>query len=696
MNGERRRRALGLSVATLLLTWLPAVIHDVGGDPMSRAMLSMPSVLRAALLTLGVWAVLCIAIAALTTLLAPSTSNPAVASVGGLAVTALTLILREWAQKRAIDSALEPEFGTLLLILGAILITGGLWRLVNVVRSPSWRRFVGRVTACLCLLAIAVQFWQQLDAGVLRSQWPSVLALPLLSSAVLVCASPQGRSWRILSTVVGSVTLSCMLLFFVAAEKQRPSVAPPPNPSDTGKPNVVVFMIDTLRADHTGTGGYERDTTPVLDQAANGHATVFSRAIATAPFTKPSVTSLFTAKLADPELLSPEPDAQTIARTFWDSGYHTGAFSSNHLIAGPGFESGFQTFYSTSVLRVLQRSYLFGELLAGGRMLGVFRLADRLGAYKVPGRELTAAALRWVDTLGDGSFFLYVHSIDPHWPYRDRGYGLLPEEVRGMSDAISLSELLNIQKRAPENVSLLDDARTYELLGRYDEEVRHADRALGELLAGLRSRGLRKETLVVVVGDHGEEFFERGGLGHGKGVEEFSVHVPLVFLWPEGDRFASFARRVGTPISLLDVYPTLSDLLALPLPPDDVLGTSLRWALENRGNEPLRPVVAESLKGENIASSYREGALKVHVVYSSAERRFEDSKVEVFDLDQDPYESRPLDIDNELASLVSRAHGYLEQVWAPRRGAGDTPPEETPESPDREVIERLRALGYLK
>ncbi len=688
-------RSFVYCLSLVLLAWLPALAHDLAGDPTNRIVLSIPAVTRVAILLAVTWVGLGLLVSFAATFLTTGKDSSAAAGLGG---SALFLATRETALPWVTKAPLAADLKTPLLIC---IATAAVALALTATASVLPRRFhsvLFLLASIAGLTVTSMHLWSELGfddpAMTTGFFWVPVVAAVL----VLILRSRIGlRSrWVLLFAVL--VALSCVVALWhepahatATGEQGRARVT-------SRAPNVVVFMIDTLRADHTGVGGYTLNTTPNLDAVAALRGTVFTQATATASFTKPSVTSFLTSQLADPRTLSPDPNVPTMAEVFLHNGYRTGAFSSNHVLAQGGFERGFQTFLSNSIFRVLRRSFLVGELIAENRTFAVFRLADRLGCYKIPGTELSSAALRWIDSVGDEPFLAYLHSIDPHWPYRKRGNEFLLPDLDNLRNPISLTELLNIQGRDPLRIEQ-SDPRLRELMSRYDSEVRFADQAFADLLEGLRVRGLERQTLVIVAGDHGEEFFERGGLGHGKDIEEFMIHVPLVFLWPEDTEFVGFPRIVDHPVTLLDVFPTLVDLLHFSQPLESALGYSLRPLLE--GVHPYRtgPLVAESLKGSVVAGSIREGDLKVRVLFPDQNRSFEEGKAVVFDLSQDPQEQRPLKPHGQYASLVLGARETLESLWQPRRSDQLSPRDPKQVNPQGhtqdEAISRLRSLGYL-
>jgi arylsulfatase len=306
--------------------------------------------------------------------------------------------------------------------------------------------------------------------------------------------------------------------------------------STEGRPNVVLICLDTVRADHLGSYGYSRPTTPAIDALA-GRALVFTRASATAGWTKPSVPSFLTgtypcqhgvyegsafSEAGEVTDLLPA-EALTLAEAFQQSGYGTAAFVHNaQLRAGNGFEQGFEV-------------YQQAELDA---------------------RALRWHGLDWLDARGASGdarpFFLYLHFLDAHWPYS------APEEwVTRFAPAQATQRFRGRESRAlysainaGEHVMTADDRAA--LVALYDGALAYLDSELGRLFAGLELRGLAADTIVCIVADHGEEFGEHGKVGHGHGLWESLLHVPWILAVP-----GRGAERHDGLVSLIDLFPTL-------------------------------------------------------------------------------------------------------------------------------------------
>jgi arylsulfatase A-like enzyme len=352
----------------------------------------------------------------------------------------------------------------------------------------------------------------------------------------------------------------------------------------TSARNVILICLDTVRADHLGTYGQARPTSPNLDALAS-RALVFADASATAGWTKPSVPSFLTgtypaqhgvyegsahgAAGAVTDLLP--ASALTLAEVFQQNGYRTGAFVHNaQLRAGNGFEQGFDSY--------AQESW--------------------------DAREIRWHGLDWIDRCLQAKerkpFFLYLHFLDAHWPYPAPmewitrfATAAATERFRG-KDSKVLYESIN------DGVYAMTPADRAALEALYDGAIAYLDSELGRLFDALELRRLQEDTVVCVVADHGEEFGEHSRVGHGHGLWENLLRVPWILSIP-----GRAPERVATPVSLIDLFPTLLSAAALPIPP----------GLEgiDRLQEPnaVRAIFAEHKAPDRYFQSLREANQKL-------------------------------------------------------------------------------------
>ncbi len=496
-----------------------------------------------------------------------------------------------------------------------------------------------------------------------------------------------------------AVLVAAGLRFGVAARDD----GPPPQavgPEDGARPNVLVFLVDTLRADALGCYGRTAPTSPEIDAFA-ADATLFEDCRATTSWTKPSVASLFTslyptshACVQQREVLVPE--LETLAETFRAAGWRTAAFSDNPFITPAfGFGQGFDHFDCLEPSRFVNGTllgkalFMLRAMSLDGRPFGVGDHVDR-GAERLVGEGL----LPWIDERRDAPWFAYVQTMEPHLPY---------DPPRADAEAFGLpagapyrrppayNGILPFQTAPEPDPGLLRDLRA-----QYDGEVRSASRAFGRLLDALRERRQLENTIVVLLSDHGEEFHEHGGWTHGHSLHAEVLRVPLIVRVPDSvaNAAAGRGRRVGGIASVLDVAPTLTDLARIRYPrgADAQMGTSLRACLvADEGARPQnsvlahRTLVAEVSMGPVRLRSVRAGRW---LLIRASAPPLRDA-VELYDAVSDPRERRPLEGEDvtrvELETTLTKSFRALEQLAV--RGQARTI--------DAETRVRLDELGYV-
>jgi arylsulfatase A-like enzyme len=405
--------------------------------------------------------------------------------------------------------------------------------------------------------------------------------------------------------------------------------------ADSGAtPDVLLYLIDTLRADHVGAyGSRVPGVSPTLDRLIR-EGVAFRRAQSSSPWTKPAIATLMSGILPTTHGVGATrytdrmPESVPLVQgRFRDAGWRTGSFSASPL---------------GSTLSALERG--FDVALPPRHWRAHARLDLNPAADQLHERMLA-----WVDEQPDRPFFAYVHTLEVHeWKLARYRSGL-----PGGGTA-------------------------------YDAAIFDADRQLGALVGELERRG--RDVMIVVVSDHGESWGDHGMPSHGFGLYQSQIHVPLVF-WRGG---ALTRRLVTEPVSLSDIAPTLLDGFGLP-PLDESDGVPLTPAFAGRTLE-RGPVLSALLRFVWAPRAPRQYAVTLpgEVVSIRSEAGTEHS----FDLVIDPQELRPLASPDAAASqaLDALLAGQAERARAFRARHGEVVPG--PVNP--EDSERLRALGYLE
>jgi arylsulfatase A-like enzyme len=408
--------------------------------------------------------------------------------------------------------------------------------------------------------------------------------------------------------------------------------------------NAILVSIDTLRADHLGTYGHGPPTSPRIDALA-AQGVVFEDASSTAPWTLPAHASLLTGlypsghgvrtathRLGD--------DVPTLAEVLSGRGYDTAAFVN---------------------------AYFMESRFGLARGFDVYEIYPEAQGRRALAPTILGHAKDWLRARGDEPFFLFVHLFDVHSDYRPFArYEEMFTRGPGRYHGGTMQIMMGIRGDIP-----LERSDADHLAALYDGGIRQLDDDLAALPRAL------PHTLLIVTSDHGEEFLEHGGMLHGGTHYQEQLHVPLILVGPG----LPAGTRVATPVSLVDLMPTVLDLLGAPAPPG-MDGQSLRPLWEGRDDSrDGRAILAETGPAEDDAlRSLRRGRFKlIEDVRTGAH--------ELYDLAADPGETQ--DLAASRPGIVREMSGRLGDLARPRRRAPELPP------PSPEVKARLRSLGYL-
>jgi arylsulfatase A-like enzyme/tetratricopeptide (TPR) repeat protein len=397
--------------------------------------------------------------------------------------------------------------------------------------------------------------------------------------------------------------------------------------------NLLLITIDTLRADHLGCYGYKGVETPNIDKLAE-KGTRFVNTYAQVPFTLPSHASLFTSTYpmwngvrdnAGPPL--PEENV-TLAEVLKQNGYATAAFTAAFVVDSFfQLNQGFDTYHDNFPPR--------DSSLVPGEEGGLQRRAD----------EVLVPALAWIDKNAERKFFTWVHFYDPHHPYNP------PEPYRSQ------------YRSCP-----------------YDGEIAYVDSVVGKLFNFLSEKRLTKKTVIVIVSDHGEALGEHGESYHGYYLYDSTLRVPFILSVPG---LPSHAPQVALPVSLLDVAPTLLQVLGIPRPAQ-MQGRSLLASILGREQDP------EPIYGESLFANLHFGWGTLYAFRLGHHKLIQSKRPELFDLEKDPGEKINLFAENRALATTLR-----EKLEAMATRYRRDPPEKAAPKLSQEALNKLRALGYI-
>jgi arylsulfatase A-like enzyme len=448
----------------------------------------------------------------------------------------------------------------------------------------------------------------------------------------------------------------------------RTSRRPAPVASATRPPNVLLLVLDTVRAESLGLYGYDRDTTPNLNRLA-ARAVRFDQARSTAPWTLPSHASMFTGRwpheLNVGEKKPLDRTYPTLAEVLDSRGYATAGFIANTFFCNQWFGLGrgfrhYDDFYeeqaSVSVAEALRCSSL-------GR-LAVQALPDSIGGVerrrKDAGR-INGDFLDWLDREGGGDrpFFAFLNYFDAHGPFVppagfERRFG------RPAADAEEEAMLREWDVRSRAAVT---DAHLVLARDSYDDCLAYLDQEIGRLFDGLEARGVLDETLVILTSDHGEQLGEHGLIGHGRSLYDQETRVPLLIFLPDGDRGG---ETVAEAVSLRDVPATVLDVLGLDAAAFP--GTSLA-----RRPSAEAPVLTEVRIKEGASRNLARppawrGPMAAVVAEGFSYIRNADGREELYDVLADPAQLRDLAPEADSAERLRRLRENLDGLTGGQDG----------------------------
>ncbi len=406
--------------------------------------------------------------------------------------------------------------------------------------------------------------------------------------------------------------------------------------SGVDKPNVILITLDTTRADHLACYGYPFVRTPNLDALAQ-KGILFEQAAASSPLTLPSHCSIMTGmhptyhgvRINGNAALN---DGQTtIAEVLSAQGYQTGAFIGAFVLDGRwGLKQGFQHYDDQFDLKK-------------------YKYLD-LGAVQRPGNEVMDAALAWLEGQKKSPFFAWIHLYDPHSPYEPPEPYSSEYSARGMA-------------------------------GLYDGEIAFMDEQIGRCVSWLEKNGLDKNTVLILVGDHGEGLGSHGEGTHGYFIYDYAVHVPLIVVTP----FVELRGiRIPSQVATVDVFPTLLEASRVKVPAETHARSllPLMFRPEKKNDE--------FAYSESMAPNIQFGWSALHSLRTTQYKYIDTSKAELYDLALDADEQTNLF--QESPDIARKMKGELDRLMAETSRGAPTPQAA---NLDSETIERLAALGYI-
>lgn len=469
----------------------------------------------------------------------------------------------------------------------------------------------------------------------------------------------------------------CTLMFAACVLLSLPGCGP--SEPEFKRPNILLVSIDSLRSDHLGSYGYERDTSPFMDELAARGAR-FENAVSTTSWTLPAHAAMMTGLndsthgLVDNGLRLSD-DHLTLAELLSSEGYRTaGFYGAPYLHPTFGMGQGYEVYQSC-----MSEAADDGEVVRNSARSG-----KAPSHADVTGPRTANFVKGWAATIKPGeSWFAFVHLWDVHYDF------IAPQEYVDLFDPDyqgSVDGRLMSNREIKRDMAPRDLAHVKAL---YDAEIRFTDDILRGIFEDLEARGMLDNTLIIVTSDHGEEFFEHGSKGHNKTLFEEVVRVPLFILWP-GQIEAG--RVIQDQAQIIDFMPTIAN----------AVGCDATLAVQGRDLGPALAGLEMAPRAALLELSIDRGtqrALRTNTDKVIQPRS--DAPMFWFDLANDPGEQRPHGPNAPPGSPEARSReaaqkaltAALERVRKFGKALARRGPDQI-EVPD-DVLQELQGLGYV-
>ncbi len=437
--------------------------------------------------------------------------------------------------------------------------------------------------------------------------------------------------------ITAAVIAVAVILYLTFLQKRDPvqEFAALMNANGIEKPNIVLITLDTTRADHLPCYGYTGVRTPHLDALVK-KGIVFEQCTSSSPLTLPSHASMMTGLYPTYHGVRVNGNTAvsqvhlTLAELLSEQGYQCGAFIGAFVLDGRwGLNQGFHHYDDHFDMKKFKRLDL--------------ALVQR------PANEVIDASLEWLEGQKNKSFFAWIHLYDPHAPYEP------PEPY--------FSEY---------NTSLV---------GLYDGEIAFTDEQIGKLISWLSQNGFEENTIIAIMGDHGEGLGDHGEMAHGYFIYDYAVQVPFLLITPFEDLQGI---RVSSQISTVDIFPTILEMVGTRIP-DENQGESLL-------NVMFHPESTNDYYAycESLSPNIHYGWSPLHSLRTTQFKYIDAPRPELYSIVEDPRE-----MNNLSDRLPQRTRELKETLQTFISQTGQSAPKPEAANLDQDTLRRLAALGYI-
>jgi len=463
------------------------------------------------------------------------------------------------------------------------------------------------------------------------------------------------------------------------------------------KPNIILIVIDALRADHLSCYGYHKLTCPSLDKFSE-ECILFKSAFSASPSTVGSIPSILTGLYpsfhgtgVDGNLFILSDEIPTLPETLKKEGYTTIGFNTNPYMAGNhgynrGYISYFDLFPSEKKIGLFERAWRYAK-----KKILIYRYHSYFKGI-ICSKDVNKQIQKCLKNLGKKPFFMWVHYMDVHAPYLPREpYFSYYSSDKPKDQITSFKEHLNkIYAKLYKDPNSITLEERQLIINCYDSEIRYFDHNFKNLLHQLRKYGFLNNTVIILTSDHGEEFWEHGKWGHYMRMYNVNVHVPLLIRHPQ----LSIKRKIiSKQVRTIDIFPTVLDILNIK-PRDHLPGISLMPFINDEYNVPEVAVFSEGggVRGISV-NKYIDRLYSLRTSQWNYIKNTTHNIKVLYQLEKDPKELNNIakkksmmkiikEFDFQLNNLLKSATKYKNRVSSVEI--------------DEKLIQRLRALGYME
>lgn len=445
----------------------------------------------------------------------------------------------------------------------------------------------------------------------------------------------------------------------------------------TIKPNVIIITIDALRHDHLSCYGYNRKTSPNIDQLAAG-SSLFTQAIAQGPGTAYGTPSILSSKYFIQHKGALESNIESIGSILRKNGYKTACLSTNPNVSSSfGYHKHFDDLYYYSCSKIYNLTIL--HLFSGA--LTYIKLPITSGTYAMNGEELTKKAISWISHNKNNNYFIYIHFMDVHAPYIPpipyfklfSGSSIFD----GYIDDFHLGNM-DIKKGITEKI-------IENVINRYDGCISYVDEKIGNLFCYLRKMELWDNLLIIITADHGDEHFEHGEFYHNAKLYDTNIRIPLIIKPP---RYSKRKIKINSLVEQVDIMPTVLDFCQIQTK-YNMEGISLAsFILKNKPTKEKNFTISEAISGDKRAIAVRTHKYK-YIEWRSLKTN-QIISTELYDFQQDHLEQKIV-INGKIQKMLQKiANNYY------LKNKEYLEIKENNLNIKKEIIDKLKALGYIK